>query len=284
MDKNNSLLKQVIAEGFNQRIDDVLSARMKSTECSKNHTEAMKAILAGKVTGSIVWTTKARRIVALLVAALLLLTSCAVIYREEIYCYVTSLMKNKDYFPEGYTGGWKTNPESYTEYYWVETYEECQAAIELLKSHGSTFYPTVIFTCEDDSFDVKYCFEMNRTKSESIHYGENPFNRRVYDVYITSVGFYDEVTIDELVYSSMQNYNALGFNSINRDLLPSLTILEHKMIINLWENCGLKEFSFVPRLDISQLRNTEQITKNFKPSKEALEFLAQTKKVMFAIK
>ena len=56
------------------------------------------------------------------------------------------------------------------------------------------------------------------------------------------------------------------------------------MIIELWENCGLKEFSFVPRLDISQLRNTDQITKDFKPSKEALEFLSQTKKVMFAIK
>lgn len=74
------------------------------------------------------------------------------------------------------------------------------------------------------------------------------------------------------------------FLSINRDLLPDLTALEHKMIIDLWENCGLKKFSFVPSLDISQLRNTDRITKDFKPSQEALEFLAQAKKVMFAIK
>ena len=54
MDKNANLLKQAIVEGFNQRIDDVLSARMKSTECSKKHNEAMKAILEGPLSQDIV--------------------------------------------------------------------------------------------------------------------------------------------------------------------------------------------------------------------------------------
>ena len=237
MDKNMNLLKQAIVEGFNQRIDDTLSSRMESAPCSKRHMEAMKAILEGKVTGNIVWTTKARRIVALLVAALLLLTSCAVIYREEIYNWVMGGKVDNDYFPEGYTGGWGSKPESYTEYYWVETYEECMAAIELLMSHGSTFYPTVIFTCEDESFDVKYCFELDINLSENSKYGDNPFNRYVSTVSVMSVGFYDDVSLEELIYSHMQNYNAFGFNSINRDLLPEyletpelLTSVEYEKI------------------------------------------------------
>ena len=106
------------------------------------------------------------------------------------------------------------------------------AAIELLKSHGSTFYPTVIFTCDDESFDVKYCFELDINLSENSKYGDNPFNRYVSTVSVMSVGFYDNVTIDELVYSHVSNYDAFGFNIIddgfiqeyieNPDVLSSL--------------------------------------------------------------
>ena len=71
------------------------------------------------------------------------------------------------------------------------------------------------------------------------------------------------------------------FLSINRDLLPELTLLEQKMILHLWENCRLKDFSFVPKLDIAQ---PESITKGFQPSVEAREFLEQAKRMMFAIR
>lgn len=208
MDKNANLLKQAIVEGFNQRIDDVLSARMKSTECSKKHNEAMKAILEGKVTGNVVWTAKMRRVVALLVAALLLLTSCAVIYHEEIYNYIISLKKNEDYFPNGYTGGMGVNPDSFVEYYWVETYEECQYAIELLKSHGSTFEESPVFTYNGELFDTKYCFKLQRGQADKIEYGENPFDRKAEGVSVWSYVFIDEVEIDELIYENIGFYDA----------------------------------------------------------------------------
>lgn len=91
MDNNTVLLKRIITEGFNQRIDDTLSARIKGVECSKKHSEAMGAIVEGRITGNVVWTTKMRRVVALLVAALLLLTGCAVVYHEEIYSFITRI-------------------------------------------------------------------------------------------------------------------------------------------------------------------------------------------------
>ena len=208
MDKNMNLLKEAIVEGFNQRIDDTLSSRIESAPCSKRHEEAMKAILAGKVTGNIVWTTKARRIVALLVAALLLLTSCAVIYREEIYNWVMGGKIDNDYFPNGYTGGFGIPSGSDVEYYWVETYEECVEAIELLKSHGSTFEEWLIFTYNGELFDTKYCFKMNGARSDEIQYGENPFDRKSEGVRVQSIAFMEDVAIEELVYENIAFYDA----------------------------------------------------------------------------
>ncbi len=207
MDKNMNLLKEAIVEGFNQRIDDTLSSQIESAPCSKRHEEAMKAILAGKVTGNIVWTTKARRIVALLVAALLLLTSCAVIYRDEIYNWVMG-GKVDNYFPDGYTGGMGIPSGSDVEYYWVETYEECVEAIELLKSHGSTFEQWPIFTYNGELFDTKYCFKMNGARSDEIQYGENPFDRKSEGVRVQSIVFVEDVEIDELVYEDIAFYDS----------------------------------------------------------------------------
>ena len=47
------------------------------------------------------------------------------------------------------------------EFWWVETYDECMEAIELLKSHDSTFRKTAIFTYDGELFDTKYCFKIS---------------------------------------------------------------------------------------------------------------------------
>lgn len=113
-----------------------------------------------------------------------------------------------NYFPEGYTGGFHIDRGSGAAYYWVETYEECQAAIELLKSHGSRFGQTLIFTYEGELFDTKYCFSINRKRADKIKYGEDPFDRYADGVYVFSYAFYDDVTIDELIYSYVGWHNA----------------------------------------------------------------------------
>ena len=113
------------------------------------------------------------------------------------------------YFPEGYTGGIGINPGFETEYYWVETYEECLSAIELLKSHGSTFVEQPQITYEGDLFDVKYCFKMaHGDKSDKIEWGENPFDRKSLDVQVNSFVFFDDVEIEDFLYSLITKYNA----------------------------------------------------------------------------
>lgn len=119
-------------------------------------------------------------------------------------CYNSSIEK---YFPEGFTGGFGIDDGSGRACYWVEAYEECQAAIELLKSHGSTFSKTAIFTYEGDLFDTKYCLSINIRQADKIKYGENPFDRYAGKVTISSYAFYEGVTIDELNYSYVENYS-----------------------------------------------------------------------------
>ena len=114
-------------------------------------------------------------------------------------------------FPKGYTGGFIFQPGNPVEYYWVETYEEVLEAVELLKSHGSTFYNESFFVYEGDEFDVKYCFEFGGEygpHKDMVPYGENPYDRWATNVYISSYIFLEDVTIDELVYSNLRKYDA----------------------------------------------------------------------------
>lgn len=153
------------------------------------------------------------------IIAVLLLTSIILLSSCDYYgnYFIKNGRHPKDtYFPEGYTGGFGiSHGDTDAAYYWVETYEECIAAIELLKSHGSGFYPKAIFSYEGELFDTKYCFSIGRKYSDKIEYGENPFDRWAKEVHISAYCFYNEVTIDELIYSYVSNYNGLYFQSRN---------------------------------------------------------------------
>lgn len=113
-------------------------------------------------------------------------------------------------FPDGYTCGIHIEPGSKQEYWWVETYDECIEAIEMLRINGSTFADDIVLAPEEDLFDVKYCFAIvgDDRRGERIKFGENPFDRWAYDVIIYTYVFLDNVTIDELVYSDVGLYNA----------------------------------------------------------------------------
>ena len=124
---------------------------------------------------------------------------------------------NNTFFPEGYTGGFPdliSEPEGGVELWWVETYEECLSAIDLLKSHGSTFVETAIFSADGENFDTKFCFVITHGNryTEKIKFGDNPFDRLAFDVRIITCAFFDDVTIDEINYGDIHDYTVFVFN------------------------------------------------------------------------
>ena len=85
MDKNNlELFKQAVAEGFSNKIDSIASSYTEEIVCSEQHEIAMRTIIHGKIGEKTAKSLKTKRIIAILIAAALLLTSCGIIFRNEI--------------------------------------------------------------------------------------------------------------------------------------------------------------------------------------------------------
>ena len=125
MDKSNlELFKQAISEGLSERFDSVVKNCTDEIVCSEKHKIAMRTIVYGKNDTKRSLSPKMRRIIAILVAAALLLTSCGIIFRNEIreifedvydfFIAVTYTEKGSDgeivekvyelgYLPEGYS-------------------------------------------------------------------------------------------------------------------------------------------------------------------------------------
>ena len=85
MNKNDlELFKQAVSEGLSNRFDSVVNECTEEIVYSEKHKLAMRAIIYGKTDAKRVWSPKMRRIIAILIAAALLLTSCGIIFRNEI--------------------------------------------------------------------------------------------------------------------------------------------------------------------------------------------------------
>lgn len=85
MDKSNlELFKQAINEAVSNKFDNMAASCTEEIVCSEKHNLAMRAIVYGKTDTKRVWSPRMKRIIAILVAAALLLTSCGIIFRNEI--------------------------------------------------------------------------------------------------------------------------------------------------------------------------------------------------------
>ena len=124
MDKSNlELFKQAISDGLSEKFDSVVNSYTDEIVCSEQHNLAMRTIVYGKADAKRTWSPKMKRIVAILIAAALLLTSCGIIFRNEIreifedvcdfFVAITYIEKGADgrvvkeiyelsYLPEGY--------------------------------------------------------------------------------------------------------------------------------------------------------------------------------------
>ena len=145
----------------------------------------------------------------ILLSSTLLLSSCD---------YLSFGGRNHN-IPGWYVGGYEGIHNGMgMEFYWVETYDEMLAAVESLKSHGSTFGESMIFNYDSELFDTKYCFVMKRDKAESIEWGEDPFDRKVLDVSIKSVAFLDDVTVDWVTKNLVSQCDSYELDYANLDL------------------------------------------------------------------
>lgn len=85
MDKSNlELFKQAISEGLSEKFDSIVDNCTEEIVCSDRHKLAMRTIIYGKADTKKSLSPKMKRIIAILVAAALLLTSCGIIFRNEI--------------------------------------------------------------------------------------------------------------------------------------------------------------------------------------------------------
>ena len=85
MDESNlELFKQAISEGLSEKFDSVVDSCTEKIVCSEKHNIAMRTIVYGKANTKRTWSPRMKRIIAILIAAALLLTSCGIIFRDEI--------------------------------------------------------------------------------------------------------------------------------------------------------------------------------------------------------
>ena len=121
MDESNlELFKQAISEGLSEKLDSVVNSYTDEIVCSEKHRLAMRTIVYGKAETKGTWSPRMKHIIAIIVAAALLLTSCAVIFRNEI-CEIVGEFFAK-YVYSGDETGMETIEEVYELTYLPEGY------------------------------------------------------------------------------------------------------------------------------------------------------------------
>lgn len=106
MDKSNlELFKQAISEGLSNKTDRIASDCSEEIACSEKHTIAIRTIVYGNIDSSTAKRPRARRIIAILVALALLLTSCGVLFRKEIRVIFEDLFAKVTYRSDDIRGG-----------------------------------------------------------------------------------------------------------------------------------------------------------------------------------
>ena len=95
MEKSNlELFKQTLNEAWDNKIRREVESCTEEIVTSERHKAAMQAILDGTYGKSAKWKLTRAKVVAILVAAALLLASCAVIYRNEIRDLVEEIFED----------------------------------------------------------------------------------------------------------------------------------------------------------------------------------------------
>lgn len=143
MDKSNlELFQQAINEGLSNKFDKMAAECTEKIVYSERHKLAMQTIIYGKANTKRTLSPKMKRVIAILVAAALLLTSCGIIFRNEIreifkdffvsLTYESDAESNKvidkiyilSYLPEGYVLEKEDISNTVIRYQWINNSSE----------------------------------------------------------------------------------------------------------------------------------------------------------------
>ena len=136
--------------------------------------------------------------------------------------------------PEGYTGGLNKNYQYHTvtEIKWLETYDEMLDAVTRLRAHGTEIDPIALFDCEEYGFDLKFCMEFNRPK-EPLSEGQGYFDRKLIGVIVNTYVFFEDITIEKLVYSAVDMYK--NVSTVNNRYHSDLTAIQSTDTVTIEE-------------------------------------------------
>ena len=123
---------------------------------------------------------------------------------------------------DGYTGGFGESsgwgPEAYRgiKICWMETFEELETVVNGLITYGNDVEPALVPKYESEYVDYKYCIivstESVKMPKDDEKWYESKFNATIT---ILCYGFFDNVTIDEIEYSDIGDYQRVKFETFN---------------------------------------------------------------------
>ena len=221
MDKSNlDLFKQAINEGLSNKFDNISNCYTEEIVCSKQHNIAMRTIVYGKTDNKRAWSPKMKRIVAILVAAALLLTSCGIIFRNEIRDVI----------------------EDISEFFTKLTYSNDGADGEVIEEVYELTYVPEGYYLEDSIISptmTKYIF--SDASSSKLFFEQKTLNNSRFLVDIEN-GYSLTIKINNynIYYKNLSNYHFYLWNdgkySMTISLYKTISTEELRLIIN-----GIKE-------------------------------------------
>lgn len=219
MDKSNlELFKQALNEAVSNKFDKMADECTEEIVYSEKHKLAMRTIVYGKADTKRVWSPKMRRIIAILIAVALLLTSCGIIFRNEIR-------------------------EVFEEFFVKLTYDGDNESTESIKDvYCLGYVPEGYALKRESATDLYNKYEFENQKGEFIY-----FEQRA----ISLSGFYidieqgyskmKEIENYEIYYRTANDYHFYVWNDKEYSLqIKSSAILSNDEIVQLIEGIEIK--------------------------------------------
>ena len=221
MEKSNlELFKQALNEAWDNKIRREVESCTEEIVTSERHKAAMQAILDGTYDKSAKWKLTRAKVIAILVAAALLLASCAVIYRNEIRDLVENIFEDfctATYSDEEDTDG-KTIEDVYELSYVPEGYVLEESEITPIYVKYTFINANNIFSFEQRVLDYSsFAFDIEN--------GYNLlFNSNGFDVYYKNTSEYHFYLWNDGEYSLLITSN----NKLSNEELLSLFNIDSK--------------------------------------------------------